>query len=393
MVRILARAAGLRDPISTRELIGLLGPTEVGPRPFYVVGHNPNTIEDVLKVLGKGANAIEPDVNVYEHKTGELCVSHDKGEPNAPSLTEYLGQLREVAEQHPQLALVVFDCKTAEPPHGVELLAAVRQYLSGTGLNVIISVPDFESTTLIQPILSELGPREGVMIDEEDDPNAVAAWFTSRGVVHGNYGNGISVLDELLGPNVRPSMEAAVAARAARGDPKFIYVWSVNDEDLLREYVAIGVDGVITDEVAKLRDIVKESKYSSFVRLATRSDNPFLPPNAAYALTVLTGDTSHAGTDANIRITLTGARGISSVTFATWRPGRMEAGTRSYVTLQSPDLGELQSITVEHDDHGNAPSWFLKSIQVESSRYQISRAVTFECWIDVSSPVSRNFRS
>ena len=35
------------------------------PRPFYVVGHNPNTIPQVLAALDAGANAIEPDINVY----------------------------------------------------------------------------------------------------------------------------------------------------------------------------------------------------------------------------------------------------------------------------------------------------------------------------------------
>src|SRR6266404_1476770 len=33
------------------------------PRPFYVIGHNPNTIEDVMDALEGGANALEPDVS------------------------------------------------------------------------------------------------------------------------------------------------------------------------------------------------------------------------------------------------------------------------------------------------------------------------------------------
>src|SRR5258706_3885274 len=32
------------------------------PRPFYVVGHNPNTLADVDDALGAGANALEPDI-------------------------------------------------------------------------------------------------------------------------------------------------------------------------------------------------------------------------------------------------------------------------------------------------------------------------------------------
>ena len=44
------------------------------PRPFYVVGHNPNTIHDVLAALDAGANAVEPDINVYHDRPNELCV-------------------------------------------------------------------------------------------------------------------------------------------------------------------------------------------------------------------------------------------------------------------------------------------------------------------------------
>ena len=35
------------------------------PRPFYVFAHNPNTIADVERALSQGANALEPDINIY----------------------------------------------------------------------------------------------------------------------------------------------------------------------------------------------------------------------------------------------------------------------------------------------------------------------------------------
>src|SRR6266704_6384238 len=33
------------------------------PRPFYVFGHNPNVIPDVVAALAGGANALEPDIS------------------------------------------------------------------------------------------------------------------------------------------------------------------------------------------------------------------------------------------------------------------------------------------------------------------------------------------
>src|SRR5580704_4043143 len=88
------------------------------PRPFYVVAHNPNSISQVLAALDAGANAIEPDINVYQDRPTELCVAEvplldpDNGAPaNAPLLSEYLTQLHDIAIRNPQLALVVLDCK------------------------------------------------------------------------------------------------------------------------------------------------------------------------------------------------------------------------------------------------------------------------------------------
>jgi hypothetical protein len=40
------------------------GPNGTDPRPFYVIGHNPNTLEMAELALFSGANALEPDLIV-----------------------------------------------------------------------------------------------------------------------------------------------------------------------------------------------------------------------------------------------------------------------------------------------------------------------------------------
>ncbi len=62
-LRQLATQNGLHLPIS---LEGLIKTIISAPRSFYIVGHNPNTISEVISALNLGANAIEPDVNVYK---------------------------------------------------------------------------------------------------------------------------------------------------------------------------------------------------------------------------------------------------------------------------------------------------------------------------------------
>jgi len=40
------------------------GPNGTDPRPFYVMAHNPNTLDMVALALQSGANALEPDIMV-----------------------------------------------------------------------------------------------------------------------------------------------------------------------------------------------------------------------------------------------------------------------------------------------------------------------------------------
>jgi hypothetical protein len=67
----------------------------------------------------------------------------------------------------------------------------------------------------------------------------------------------------------------------------------------------------------------------------------------------------------------------------------MERNAWDYVTLQSPDLGELKSITVQRNDDGNAPDWFLDQILVRSKRYGAARRAVFNRWIETSPTTER----
>jgi glycerophosphoryl diester phosphodiesterase len=60
-------------------------------------------------------------------------------------------------------------------------------------------------------------------------------------------------------------MERACEFRAEMNRTRFIYVWSVQDGDLLREYIRIGVDGIVTDDVAKLHAIAKEPEFQPLI--------------------------------------------------------------------------------------------------------------------------------
>lgn len=368
-----------------------------GPRPFYVMAHNPNTIKDVRDALAKGANCVEPDVNVYDDTTDQLCISeagltgNASGDSDSPSLVDFLEGLRQAADDFPHLALVVFDTKSpaVSASNGLAMLTAIREHLTkGTNLNVIISVADLSQTVMFDSIMNRLRPREGVMIDSENDPIAVSNYFYGAGIVNECYANGITH-ESILGPNVRPSMERVCEFRAGRYRTRFIYVWTVNDDDHMREYIRIGVDSVDTDDVDVLSGIIKEPEFAGMIRLATRADDPFRPPNFTYGLVIHTTDKWMAGTDANVTFTLTGTGGSASKTVNTQLPYRMESDDWNYVTVPSDDLGPLQSITVQRDNQGNGPDWHLDRITVESQHYGATKHAHFDCWIDSTAPFTR----
>jgi PLAT/LH2 domain len=373
--------------------VSVVAPAAFGPRPFYVVGHNPNTIAEAKKDVNSGANALEPDVQIYSKHPDQLCINHGTGGSSAPSLVSYLDGLHTLAAANPQLALVVFDCKqeATSSDHGFELLTAIRKHLTfDNDLNVIISIGnrDDNQGAFFDRIVDILGPREGLMIDAEDDPGAVTNYFNSRGVTNQGYGNGISFANFILGPYYRYTLEAACGIRAQAGRPRFIYVWTVNSHADLREYIRIGVDGAITDDVGDLRSIATENQFNSVIRLATRADNPFRPANFAYGLHIHTADKWMAGTDANVTFTITGSLGSASKTVDTELIKRMETDDWNWVTIESDDLGALQTMTVQRDNSGNGPDWFLDRIDVRSARFGATATAVFNRDIDSTSPFS-----
>ena len=361
-----------------------------GARPFYVLGHNTNTLEEVRRALEQGANALEPDINVYRHRTSELCISHGRGDRGAPKLVDFLRQLHTlVAQRSSPLHLIVFDCKqpATTAAHGETILNAVREHLTyDNQLTVILSVGKIAHAGMFDRIATRLGPREGLMIDAEDGAAQVVQALNAHHVVAGGYGNGLSFLGRFTVPYFRESCAHACALRMSGNQPKFVYGWTVNDRRGMREFIRMGVDGLITDDPRQLRAVMREFRH---IRLAGRRDNPLRPANFGYALKVHTADIQRAGTDARIRFTLRGAHGYASVEIDTELVHRMERGDTNYLVLECENLGPLTHITVWRDNAGNAPGWRLTNVEVRSHRYGVAARAQFGVWIPRRKEVTR----
>ena len=370
------------------------------PRPFYAVAHNTNTLEEAELALQHGANALEPDFMVLpsgshlahppftSNPTG-IVVYHDPylATPRPPlTLDQYLDGLHKLAITYPHLALIVFDIKSsaALAENGPKILDSVHSHLNfdGVQVNVILSVAERSDGALFDNILDQLGPREGVMIDEENDVNTTNQFFFDRGYF-GNIGYG----DGSVGPgfHLPRAIDLAAFNRASKGFPKAVtYVYVLNSSKSEHSFINRGVDGIIPDaffdpmshdfDPSYIDDLLAVVSQHPEIRLAIRDDNPFQPANEAYGLEIVTSDVYAAGTDSELTFTLNGSRGQATITVNTgeihlgYYSGRMERGNTDHVTLPSADLGLLTSITI-HNEGGVSDGWHLASIRVSSARY------------------------
>ena len=379
-------------------------------RPFYVFAHNPNTLAEAESALSYGANALEPDVQV--DGSGNLVVAHDPYESGNMSIEDYLGGLFTLTSQY-LLALLVLDVKSeaATADNGMKIVRAIHDQLRPGGrtggVYVIISVATRNDGAVFDKIIGpnaevQLGVREGVQVDQEDDAEAIVKFFKEE---KGYLGNNIGYGDGTAGPgpNLPAAIDGAVGLRAAFGYPQAVtYVYTLNDPDTMRLYIDAGVDGIIPDcifpfhppmpfcpeSVEALKSLVTGR---TDIRMATLNDNPFKPLNEAYALKIRTMDETGAGTDANITFTLTGSLGSASITVNAAVPGRMESGSENWVTIPSKNLGALTSITISVGGGVNFPAWHLQDITVYSAHWlgpNVYTGAGLHQTIDDGSPVT-----
>lgn len=103
------------------------------------------------------------------------------------------------------------------------------------------------------------------------------------------------------------------------------------------------------------------------------------PALTNYTIEVHTGNVRGGGTCANVFVTLTGSKGTSSKTLVKADDGgHFDRGSVITTQLECVDLGRLKSLTIEHDNSGFGPDWFLDRIVVYRSEKPEKKAY-FQC--------------
>jgi len=341
-------------------------------RPFYIIGHNPNTLKEAKEFLDNGVNALEPDI---VHAEGRYYVSHTPQPSYKDVLTveAYLKDLKELVLTHRyNLALIIWDLKDTDfdPNH---FLSIVKENFSGEPFDGVTMLMTHSDAHDFVCRYKGGDPNIGVGVDESDTPPpALEQIFKKNGQKNFSYADGITTF--LTKPGVFQNIVQAQRCRFQNQPESFklIYTWVLDQEASMRKYLDTYMDGIMVDApaVKKLKGLVNSSPYNEVYELARNGYNPFAAPAfPKYLLTVKTKDKFLAGTDARVIFTLKSTSGslLKSLPYDASLDGRLDRDSTSFITLEGMDLGEIHSLTVEALSGGIAAGWLPERITLESN--------------------------
>ena len=249
------------------------------PRPFYLVGHNPNKVKEAIDCLAAGANGLEPDV-CYDPDTNSFSVHEQipllpkvvsRWLYGAVPLTDYLAGVADYLASTPtaNLTLLALDLKEPYTYDINQLLAVVKANFSNRfpGISILTTVTTSAGMQFLAKTAAQR-PNDLVGVDEYLAPDDVAGFFQTTGLRY-TYANGTSV-PLISTTRYVKDISRALALRNTNPvtGPKLVYAWTVNSERSMRTYLDMDVDGLITDNIPALLELLK-TEYASRYTTAT----------------------------------------------------------------------------------------------------------------------------
>ena len=346
--------------------------TQRQKRPFYIIGHNPNTIEEAEEFLQLGANALEPDIIYKEH---QFYVSHlhPLFYDDVLTVEAYLQALKNlISKGRYNLALLVFDLKDTDFDIN-HFFAIVKENFSGgecDGVAVLLTHADDHA--FVSKYKGK-DPKVGVGVDESNTPpTELEHFFRKAGQKNFSYADGITTF--LTKPGVYKNIREALDCRNNNEGESFklIYTWVLSLEGSMHKYLDVYIDGVFVDRpsVKQLTALISNIPYNEVYEMARNGYNPFAaPPLPKYTLVVKTKDQLLAGTDARILFTLKNDFGLTlkSLPYNSSLLGALERGSTTYIPMEGISLGNIHSLTVEALTEDMNSAWLPEKITVESN--------------------------
>lgn len=232
-------------------------------RKFYLIGHNPDTLEEAQEQLQAGANALGPDVH-YDEESGQFQVYHLVPSPFGDiTLQDYLSGLKMLLHENSsyRLSLLAFDLKPDYNYKLSDLQAFIFEHFSKDypAVTIITTINDPAQAAFFESASAGMPANYLIGIDEDSSAEEAHQLLNDKGIAF-IYGNGISapLIDTT---NYAGEIQKAIQLRNAGNSFKLVYAWTVNAEASMRTYLDMDIDGIITDDVAQLKALLQQPEY------------------------------------------------------------------------------------------------------------------------------------
>ncbi len=369
-------------------------------RPFYIIGHNPNTITEAKEFLQAGANALEPDI-IYSG--GRFLVSHSHHtDEDTLTIELYLQQLKALLEnENYKLALLIFDIKDTDFDIN-DFISIVKENFQGPVCEgVAILMTHADDHEFVARYRGQY-PNVGIGVDESNvPPTELDRFFKNSGQKNFAYADGITTILNKLGvyDNVR---EAQQCRDKSGGGFALVYTWVLSLKGSMRKYLDTYIDGIFVDlsSVKELLELIGEAPYNEVFELAANGYNPFgAPPVPGYTLSIKTADQAFAGTDARILFTLKDAAGqsLQSLPYDGSLWGALERDSTTLLSMEGLELQDIRSLTIEALTDGPGSAWLPEQVIVESRSDHKKICFAFngdqlpEAWVSLKDgPITRS---
>ncbi len=235
-------------------------------KPFLVIGHKgasktcpENTLKAFKKAIELKADYIEFDVHLSKDK--KIVVSHD---PDIQRITGQPGIIKEMTLSE----LKQFDFGEGEQIPTMEEVIEVTK--GKIGLQVEIKARGLEKQ------LVSILKREGLI-----ETTIISCFIHSKLLKIQKLEPNLKLAalePAIIGRDVLPSDHEKIVANAVKNNffaihPEYslitedfiklshknglrVHAWTVNDKEVMRKFVRMGIDGIITDDIEALKDVL-----------------------------------------------------------------------------------------------------------------------------------------
>ncbi|XP_077564093.1 dermonecrotic toxin LspaSicTox-alphaIA1i-like [Haemaphysalis longicornis] len=273
-------------------------------RPFYIIAHMVNSLEEVDEYLTKGANAIESNIEFDSNGTVlgtfhgapcdcfRTCMKREK-------IDDFLEFIRDVtsfpdSEHKGKVTLLFLDLRTAKLSNkakvkaGINIARSLVEYLwsdvtERNRINVLLSIPSVKERDVIRGaiayIMQKASPKLldniGFDVGANEPLDKISQMYKRLKIrQHRWQGDGLSNCVRFIMP-VERLLRAIRLRNAGKGFIDKVYHWTIDFPFYITRSIRHGVDGIISNRPDNVRMVVESPEFRNILKVADITDNPW----------------------------------------------------------------------------------------------------------------------